>query len=112
MINIPLLTDLVKDILRSEDHYDHYVWMTAITLPTDETKPHGGYYHTIEPMIKWIENSDITCWDYDWHHNLDCEFKDKLREAGPVLDFIVYFRFTKPEDAMLFKLSWSEHLPY
>lgn len=105
MVDIPLLTNIVKDILRFEEHnYDHYVWITAIYIYQDVS-------HTIDPMLEWVENSDIAYWDCGWHYILDSgEFQEKIREAGMVLDFIVYFRFLRAEDAMLFKLTWAEHL--
>ena len=62
---------------------------------------------TILPMIEWIRENKILYWDYAWNNS------PKSRRWGDTStqdNLSVYFRFTKPEDATLFKLTWAAHL--
>lgn len=96
------MIDALRNLLElpGDDGPWYYVVVTA--MPNHILKT-----FTIRPMSQWIRENNILYWDYAWSNS------PKSKRWGDTYtkdDLSVYFRFTNPEDATLFKLTWAEHL--
>ena len=77
----------------------HYVWVNP-TL-------HDGI-KSIQPMTNWCRENKLYYWDFKWVSSKGYHewlWAPGVAEAYP--DKAVCFKFSDPEHATLFKLTWS-----
>jgi len=84
--------------LPSDDDW-YYVWVHPISQ---------DYSNTVSPMVDWCKENRTIYWEYKWVYEAaykKWKYNKNLLALYP--DRKVCFRFSNPEDAALFKITWS-----